>query len=83
MLYNAGNYRKAHTRMDEQYLMVDEVAKRLHWSRVTVYRYINSGELESVKIGKSRRVTLTALQRFIEQHIDRKDAKHGEAQDDT
>lgn len=82
MLYNAGNYRKAKKSMEEQYLMIDEVATRLKVSRVTVYSFINSGKLESVKIGKSRRVTLTALQRFIEHHIDRKDARHGQHQND-
>lgn len=82
MLYNAENYRKAQISMDEQYLMIDEVATKLQVSRVTVYSFINSGKLESVKIGKSRRVTATALQRFIKEHIDRKDAKHGKAQND-
>lgn len=53
--------------MDEHYLTVDDVAKKLQVSRVTVYAFIKTGRLESVKLGKSRRIALSALQRFIEQ----------------
>lgn len=50
--------------MDEQYLTVDDVAKRLKVSRVTVYSFIKAGKLDSVKLGKSRRIALSALLRF-------------------
>lgn len=50
--------------MDERYLTVADVAERLSVSRVTVYSFIKAGKLESVKLGKSRRIALSALQRF-------------------
>jgi excisionase family DNA binding protein len=50
--------------VDEQYLTVKDVAERLKVSRVTVYSFIKAGKLESVKLGKSRRISLSALQRF-------------------
>lgn len=74
MLYNARNYRKAPHGMTE-YLTVDEVAKMLQVSRVTVYTFINSGKLESIKIGKSRRITRAAVEQFMRDNVDRK-AKH-------
>jgi excisionase family DNA binding protein len=53
--------------VDEQYLKIPEVAKRLGMSRGTIYNFINAGKLEAVKLGKSRRIALSALLRFIEE----------------
>ncbi len=47
-------------------LRAEEVAARIGQGRTTVYALIKSGELESVKIGRSRRVTDGALIRYIE-----------------
>ncbi len=44
---------------------VDEVARRLKLARSRVYTLIMAGEIESIKIGKSRRITPQALARFI------------------
>lgn len=54
------------TELGIEYLTIKEVAERLSVSRVTVYNFINAGKLEAVKIGKSRRIALSALLRFIE-----------------
>lgn len=45
---------------------VPEVAAHLRLGRTTIYRLIGSGELPSILIGGSRRVTSDALERYIE-----------------
>jgi excisionase family DNA binding protein len=44
----------------------EEVAERLSISRWAVYRAIGDGSLESVKIGKSRRISSAAVASYIE-----------------
>jgi excisionase family DNA binding protein len=46
-------------------LTVREVADRLSVSRSRVYELLGRGLLESVRIGRSRRVPLDALDRFV------------------
>jgi excisionase family DNA binding protein len=47
---------------------VNESCERLRISRDTLYQLIRTGELPTVKIGKRRFVTATALDEFIENH---------------
>jgi excisionase family DNA binding protein len=47
-------------------LTVSEAAVRLGIGRSHTYQYVLRGELESVKLGRSRRVPLCALQDFVE-----------------
>jgi excisionase family DNA binding protein len=47
-------------------LSPEQAADALHVGRTTVYEQIASGRLESVRIGRSRRVSLDALKRFVE-----------------
>lgn len=56
--------------MPESLYAVPDLMKYLGMSRPTIYRYIRTGQLESIKIGGSRRVTESALQRFIESHTE-------------
>ena len=49
-------------------LSVSEVAKMLKVNRNFVYKIINNGELEAVKIG-SIKVKQEALNRYIEKHV--------------
>lgn len=44
---------------------VEEAAQLLAIARCTVFDLIARGELESVKIGASRRISRTALERYI------------------
>jgi excisionase family DNA binding protein len=46
-------------------LTVDEAAKRLRLGRTLVYRLISSGELESVKVGRLRRVPAQCLPEYV------------------
>ena len=52
--------------MEKVLLRIDEAADLLGIARSHVYRYIQKGELYSIKLGKSRRVPRDAIDRFIE-----------------
>ena len=45
---------------------VPEVAGHLRLGRTTIYRLIRSGDLPSILIGGSRRVTVATLQSYLE-----------------
>jgi excisionase family DNA binding protein len=47
-------------------LTPEEAAEALAIGRTKVYELVAAGELESVRIGRSRRVPLEALHRFVE-----------------
>ena len=46
-------------------LTVEEAAKCLRLGRTLVYRLISSGELESVKVGRLRRVPAECLPEYV------------------
>lgn len=46
-------------------LKVEEVSRILNLSKMTVYRLINSGELEGVRFGRTFRIREDELRRFI------------------
>ena len=47
-------------------LRPEEAAQRLGVSRTVVYRLIAEGRIRSLKIGRSRRVSVDALRAFVE-----------------
>src|SRR4051812_5089972 len=47
-------------------LTTEQAAQRLSVSRATLYRLMRNGELASVRIGRSRRVTPAALDDFVQ-----------------
>lgn len=49
-----------------QLLTVEEAARLLRLSRAKVYKLMERGELPSYKIGTARRISLAALQAFIQ-----------------
>lgn len=51
--------------MSEEVYTVEEVQKKMKVTRQTVYNWIKSGALESFKVGRSVRITQTALDKFI------------------
>ena len=51
---------------DEPALDVADAAYQLSLGRSRIYSLLMSGELESVKIGRSRRITRKALDQFLE-----------------
>ena len=46
-------------------LTVEEAAKRLGFGRTFVYRLIMSGEVESIKVGRLRRVPAACLPEYV------------------
>ena len=54
--------------MDADRLLVTpaEAARRLSLARSTVYQLVLTGELESIKVGRSRRVLASALTEYID-----------------
>ena len=49
-------------------MTVPTAAKRLSLSPSMVYKLMSEGELQSVQIGKSRRIASDSLDAFIEAH---------------
>ena len=50
---------------DDELLTVPEVMTRLKVSRSTLYGLIRTGELQSVKVGRSRRFPPSAVRAFV------------------
>lgn len=46
-------------------LTVEEAGKTLRAGRSTMYRLLESGQIESVKIGRIRRIPVDALQAYV------------------
>jgi excisionase family DNA binding protein len=57
----------------EQYetlLTISEVANVLRVSKMTIYRLVHDGQLPSMRIGKSLRVPVSALDAYLSQAAD-------------
>jgi excisionase family DNA binding protein len=52
--------------MNEILLTCEEAGRRLHMSRTVIYDLLRRGELESLTIGRSRRIPAAALEDFVE-----------------
>lgn len=50
---------------DRPLLTVEEAAQRLGIGRTTMYRLVSSGEVESVTLGRLRRVPSECLEEFV------------------
>lgn len=50
----------------DEYLTIEEVAKRLKISKVTIYRMAQKGKLPAVKFGKSWRISSKKLAELFE-----------------
>ena len=55
--------------MDPQLLTPEQAADWLNISRSRVFELIAEGALPSIKIGKSRRVPVEALRRWVERQL--------------
>ena len=54
--------------MDLQQLLVtvEEGARRLGCGRTALYERVRKGEIESIKLGRSRRIPVDALEAYVE-----------------
>lgn len=51
-------------------LTVAEAASRLEISRSHLYGWVMTGRLSSVRLGRSRRIPVAALERFIAERLE-------------
>jgi excisionase family DNA binding protein len=57
-------------RSDQELLLrIDVAAERLAISRATLYRMVQRGELQTVRIGSAVRVPVSALERWLAAQI--------------
>lgn len=59
-----------------QLLTIVEAARHLGISRSKLYELLADGELSSVRIGRTRRITVAALEEFVARHTDGVAAGH-------
>ena len=52
-----------------RFMTVAEVARALRVSNMTVYRLVNSGQLDAVRVGRSYRIREGDLQRYLAQRF--------------
>ena len=52
-----------------RFMTVAEVARTLRVSNMTVYRLVNSGQLDAVRVGRSYRIREGDLQRYLAQRF--------------
>ncbi len=52
--------------MNEEYLLLSEVAQKLRVSNMTIYRYIQAKKLRAYKLSKEWRIKLSDLNKFLE-----------------
>jgi excisionase family DNA binding protein len=57
------------TTNDQLLVTPEEAARRLSVGRTTIYELMSSGELQSVNIGRSRRVPVSSLASFVSRLI--------------
>ena len=50
-------------------LTIKDVAKTLKLHEMTVYKYVVSGKIKSVKFGKTYRITETEVQRIMKEGL--------------
>jgi len=55
--------------MEKEYLTIEEVAKRLRVNKRTVYRLAVKGQIPAFKFGKSWRISVAKLEKFIEGNL--------------
>ena len=48
---------------------VEEVADILHIGRSTVFKLIKDGKIQSIKLGRSRRIPIDAMQDYVDDLI--------------
>lgn len=51
--------------MNTDYVTVKQVCERLHVSKATVHKWINSGQLAAVRAGRRVLIPLSAIEGFI------------------
>ena len=53
---------------------VEEVADILHIGRSTVFKLIKEGKIQSIKLGRSRRIPIDSMQNYVDDLISESNA---------
>ena len=53
--------------MDERYFTIEEIATRFKVTRQTVQNWLREGKLDSVKLGRSRRILESSVDRMLKE----------------
>jgi excisionase family DNA binding protein len=67
--------------MDQLLIKPEEAAKAISVSRSTFYEMLARREIESVSIGRSRRIPVAALRRWVEDRASQQNATTDEESD--
>ena len=51
----------------EQHYTIEEVAEKLKVTRQAIHNWIKEGRIESIKIGRARRIPAASIERLLEQ----------------
>lgn len=54
---------------NQEYLTINETAKKLKLAKITIYRMARRGQLPAVKLGKAWRISNVKLQQLFEKNI--------------
>jgi excisionase family DNA binding protein len=55
--------------MEKQLVTMEEASQILSLGKTKLYEYIKSNELQSLKLGKSRRIVHSSIEAFIDRRI--------------
>jgi excisionase family DNA binding protein len=58
---------------------IEEVANILHIGRSTVFKLIKEGSIQSIKMGRSRRVPIDAMQNYVNDLVSESSASRSES----
>lgn len=53
-------------KQENDFYLVEELAKRLRVSNMTIYRYIKAGKVQAYKIGKEFRIDKNEFNKFLD-----------------
>ena len=56
--------------MNELLVTVEEAARRLPIGRSHVYELLRCGDIVSVRLGRARRIPVSALERFVQERLE-------------
>jgi len=76
---SAGQNASEHARSEQIAYTVKHAAKVLDIGERTLWQLINSGEVESFKIGWSRRISRSALEQYVERQRRKSEGQTGAA----
>ena len=55
--------------MEKQLLTIEETAEILSLGKTKIYQFINSNQLVSIKVGKSRRIVARSVDEFVHRRL--------------